>query len=39
VDAITFIILFVGFTMIATAIIICIDETITENKEDEIGEM
>ena len=36
-DAITFIILAIGFSMVITAIIICIDESIQEKKEDTNG--
>jgi hypothetical protein len=38
-DAVTFIILVVGFSMISTAIIIQIEEAIIENKEEDDGEV
>lgn len=36
-DAVTFIIMAVGFSMVVTAIIICVDEAIAEGKEDTNG--
>lgn len=36
-DAVTFIIMAVGFSMMATAIIVCIEDTLAEAKEEEDG--
>jgi len=34
-DIVTFIIMAVGFSMVASAIIICVEDTIEEGKEDD----